>query len=78
MNFHHFFLIRGPGSPEKSLGTNHRRADFFFFNLQLKSKPECSPVQLNRHCQTVSRTVLRGAGPAPAPRCGSVDAELPG
>lgn len=30
MNFHHFFLIRGPGSPEKSLGTNHRRADFFF------------------------------------------------
>lgn len=49
-----------------------------FFYLQLKPKPECSPVQLSRHCQTVSRTALRGAGPAPAPRCGSVDAELPG
>lgn len=39
MNFHHFFLIRGPGSPEKSLGTNHRRADFFFLSaIKIKAR----------------------------------------
>lgn len=66
MNFHHFFLIRGPGFPEKSLGTNHRRADFFY--LQLNPKPECSPVHSSvvtvRQC-LVLRWEERGGLPLP-------------
>lgn len=30
MNLHHFFFICGPGSSEKSLGTNPRRAEILF------------------------------------------------
>lgn len=82
MNFHHFFLIHGPGSLEKSLGTNHRRAFFFFFfffKSAIKTKARAlSSAQLSRHYQTVSHTVLRGEGQVPAPRCGSVDVELLG
>lgn len=77
MNFHHFFLICSPGSPEKSLGTNHKRAELCLSAIKTKARA-LSCAQFSRHYQTVSHTVLRGVELVPAPKCGSVDGELLG
>lgn len=84
MNFHRLFTVRGPGSPEKSLGTNPRRAGFRpavkrgSYQKLVPHQPWDPCPQVSRRCQTASRTARIAAGPAPAPRSYSAGAGQPG
>lgn len=57
INFHHFFIIHDPGSPEKSLGTSHKRA--IKSKATKPQKPLLWAVQSSLHWQPASQAVLK-------------------